>query len=310
MNAQFDEHDAFGNHAPVRRSPRVIAAALVAGLSLFLSSCFITPGKFTSELVLGADDEFTFTYEGEIFFLGLSQLAQMGESSEEFTPEPCYVDGSFEERTCTANELEGQRSAWEAGAEARAAKAAQEAEQLSAMLGGIDATDPEATQKFIRLLERQRGWNRVVDKGNGLFEVSYTLTGTLTHDFAFPVIEGVPSTNPFVQIYLRDEDVIRINAPGFSPQNDDNPLGAMMGGLAGMAGMAASLGEEAGPGGETPPDFPVVEGTFSITTTDAMSILANNTDEGASATDSGQKLTWDIDARTKAAPTALIDVTP
>ncbi|MEO0417243.1 MAG: hypothetical protein AAF249_00125 [Pseudomonadota bacterium] len=285
---------------------RGLGLALIASLSLFLTGCFITPGKFTSELVLGPDDEFSFTYEGEIFFLGLSQLAEMGESAKEFEAEPCYVDGTFDERDCTTNELEGQRAAWEAGAEARAAEAAQKAEQMSALLGGIDATDPEATAKFTQLLLRQRGWDRVEDKGNGVFDVSYTLKGKLTHEFAFPVIEGVPSTNPFVQIFLRDGDLVRINAPGFSAQNEDNPMSAMMGGFAGMAGMAASMGES-GPSGDEPmPEFPTPEGTFTIVTSGGMNIRANNTDEGPSATSDGEKLVWEIDARTNAAPTALI----
>lgn len=293
-----------------RRPLRAIAAGLVAGLSLLLTGCFITPGKFTSTLDLGADQEFTFTYEGEIFFLGLSQIAKMGEGAAEFEPEPCYVDGSFDERECTRNEIEGQRAQWAANAEERAARAAQEAEQMSALLGGIDVTDPQASAKFTELLLRQKGWNSVVDKGDGVFEVSYSLTGKLTHDFAFPVIEGVPSTNPFVQIFLRDGDVVRINAPGYSAQNESGPLGAMMGGLAGMAGMAAAMGDEAsaGPGGSAPPELPAMDGTFTITTTSAMTIRANNTDEGAARTPTGEKLVWEIDTATKAAPTALIDV--
>lgn len=290
-----------------RRPLRAAAAALVASLSLLLTGCFITPGKFTSELVLGADQDFTFTYEGEIFFLGLSQLAEMGESAKEFEPEACFVDGTFEERECTANEIEGQRSAWESGAEMRAAEAAQKAEQMSALLGGIDATDPEATAKFTRLLLRQKGWDRVEDKGNGVFDVSYTLKGKLTHDFMFPLIEGVPTTNPFVQIILRDGNVARINAPGFSPQNEDNPMGAMMGGIAGMAGMTA-MTSDASNNDEPMPDIPTPEGTFTIVTTGAMKIRANNTDEGPNPTPTGEMLTWDISQRTKAAPTALIDM--
>ncbi len=297
-------------HTQHNRPMRRLAVAMVASLSLLLTGCFITPGQFTSELTLGENDDFTFTYEGEIFFLGLSQLAEMGESAAEFEPEPCYVDGSFEERECTRNEIEGQRAAWEANAEQRAAKSAQEAEQLSALLGGIDATDPEATAKFTQLLLRQKGWNRVEDKGDGVFEVSYSLTGKLTHDFAFPVIEGVPSTNPFVQIFLRDGNVVRVNAPGFSAQNEDNPLGAMMGGLAGMAGMAA-LGEDGpGAGNQAPPEFPTIDGTFTVNTANSMEIRANNTDEGPMSTSIGEQLVWDIDTRTKAAPTALIAPAP
>ena len=292
-------------HSP--RPWRAAAATLLASLSLMLTGCFITPGKFTSELVLGPDQDFTFTYDGEIFFLGLSQLAEMGEGAKEFTPEPCYVDGTFEERECTPNELEGQRSAWDAGADQRAAEATQKAEQMSALVGGIDANDPEATAKFIELLLRQNGWNSVEDKGNGVFDVSYSLSGKLTHDFMFPVIEDVPSTNPFVQIFLRNGNVARINAPGFSSQNDDNPLGAMMGGLAGMAGMAAMAPEGSGPEGGMP-DFPTIEGTFTIRTSQGMNIRANNTDEGAASTSAGEVLTWEISPRTKAAPTALIEM--
>ncbi|MDJ0977159.1 MAG: hypothetical protein QNI87_01340 [Erythrobacter sp.] len=292
----------------IRRPLRALAAATLASLSLLLTGCFITPGKFVSELELGPDRGFTFSYEGEIFFLGLSQLAKMGEATKEFEPEPCYIDGTFEERQCTSNELEGQRAAWEANAEKRAAEAAQQAEQMSALLGGIDADDPEATAKFVKLIERQKGWDRVVDKGNGVFDVSYRLEGKLTHEFLFPLIEDVPTTNPFVQIFLRDGNLVRVNAPGFSQQNDDNPLGAMMGGLAGMAGLAALSPESSEAGNETMPDVPAPEGTFTIVTTGGMAIRANNTDEGASATGTGEKLTWEIGPRSKAAPTALIDL--
>ena len=290
-----------------RTQLRAVAMALLASFSMLLTGCFISPGKFNSELVLGADQDFTFTYEGEIFFLGLSQIAQAGESAKEFEPEPCYVDGTYEERECTANEVEGQRAAWEAGAEMRAAEAAQKAEQMSALLGGIDATDPEATAKFAQILLRQKGWDRVEDKGDGVFEVTYSLSGKLTHDFMFPVIEGVPSTNPFVQIFLRDGDIVRVNAPGFAAQNDDNPMGAMMGGIAGMAGMAAIAPEQSEDNAEPMPNVPTIDGNFTIVTTGGMKIRANNTDEGPNPTPTGEMLTWEIDTRTKSAPTALID---
>jgi hypothetical protein len=294
------------------RTIRAAAAAMLAGLALLLSGCFITPGKFTSELVLGEDREFTFSYEGEIFFLGLSQLAQMGAGEEQFEPEPCYVDGTFDERECTANEIAGQRAEWDANAQVRAAEAEQKAKQMAAMLGGIDPSDPEAVARFREILLRQKGWDRVEDKGNGVFDVSYTLTGKLTHDFQFPLIEGVPSTNPFVLVLLRDDAIVRINAPGFAAQNDDNPMGAMMGGMAGLAGLAAmgaQEGAEEGGEGQPPmPDFPTPEGTFTIVTTGAMRIRANNTDEGPNPTPTGEMLVWEIGQGTKTAPTALIDL--
>jgi len=284
-------------------STRTLATALVAGLSLLLTGCFITPGKFTSELVLLEDDRFTFTYEGEIFFLGLSSLAEMGAASEEFEAEECFGE-NYETRECTAAEIAEQREVWEMNAPIRAAKAQEQAAQMSAMMGGIDTSDPQASAEVAALLSRQRGWESVVDKGDGVFDVRYSVSGVLNHDFMFPVIEDVPSTNPFVQIVLRDEGVVRVNAPGFSAQNESNPMGGMMGSMAGLGGMAA-MSEKSSDATEMP-NVPTMEGTFTIVTNGQ--IKANNTDEGASTTARGQELVWQISPRSKAAPTALIDL--
>src|SRR6056297_3979940 len=126
-------------------STRTYATALVAGLSLLLTGCFITPGKFTSELVLTQDDRFTFTYEGEIFFLGLSNLAEMGAASEEFEPDECYDEETFSDRECTEAELAEQRQVWEMNAPVRAAEAQEKAQQMGTVMGGIDPSDPQAS---------------------------------------------------------------------------------------------------------------------------------------------------------------------
>jgi hypothetical protein len=151
----------------------------------------------------------------------------------------------------------------------------------------------------------------VVHKGDGLFEVSYSVSGTLGHDFMFPTIEGFPATNPFVQMILRDSGQVRINAPAFVFQNGDNPMGAMMGGMGSLAGLAAmgaaEQGGEGNPEAAQVPGMPVLDGTFTIRTAPGMRILANNTDEGAEAvTAGGEVLRWNISPRTSAAPTALI----
>jgi hypothetical protein len=291
---------------------RLRAAAVLAGFALALSGCFMSPGKFTSELALTGPDSFTFSYEGEIFFLGLSKLALMGAASEEaFAPSECYDQETFESRECTAEEVAAQKAEWDAGAAERAAKAKKDAEMMKTIMGGIDPTDPKATEEMVRLLERQKGWNRVVHKGDGLFEVSYSVTGTLGHDFMFPTIEGFPATNPFVQMILRDGGQVRINAPAFVFQNGDNPLGAMMGGMGSLAGLAAmGAAEQGAEGGMTQdqiPGVPMLDGTFTIRTAPGMRILANNTDEGPSATiNGGEELRWTISPRTTQAPTALI----
>jgi hypothetical protein len=291
---------------------RLRAAALLAGFALALSGCFMSPGKFTSELALTGPDSFTFSYDGEIFFLGLSKLALMGATTEEaFTPSECFNDETYEPRECTQDELDAQRAEWDAGADERAAKAKKDAEMMKTIMGGIDPTDPKATEEMVRLLERQKGWNRVVHKGDGLFEVSYAVSGTLGHDFMFPTIEGFPATNPFVQMILRDGGQARINAPAFVFQNGDNPMGAMMGGMGSLAGLAAmgaaDQGAEDGMAQDQIPGVPMLDGTFTIRTAPGMRILANNTDEGATtAPGGGEVLRWTISPRTTQAPTALI----
>lgn len=281
------------------------AAALLAGLALALTGCFMTPGKFTSELAVTGPDSFTFTYNGEIFFLGLSKLALMGEGGETFEPSTCYDDDTFEQRDCTKAEIDEQRAEWDAGAADRAAEAKRKAEQMAAIMGGIDPTDPKAAEELVKLLQRQKGWERVVHKGDGLFEVSYRVTGTLGHDFMFPLIEGFPATSPFVQSFVRKNGQLRINAPGFTTQGADAGMAGMMGGLGALAGMGPGATE-----GEKMPGVPALDGTFTIRTAPGMRILANNTDEGPETTTAGEALTWRITQRTAQFPTALIATAP
>jgi hypothetical protein len=292
---------------------RLRAAALLAGFALALSGCFMSPGKFTSELALTGPDSFTFSYEGEIFFLGLSKLAQMGAAAdaagETFTSS-CFDDETYENRDCTPEEEAMQREEWELGAAERAAKQKQEAKQMAALMGGIDPSDPKAAEELVTLLQRQKGWDRVVHKGDGLFDVSYRTSGTLGHDFLFPMIEGFPTTNPFVQMILRDGGQVRINAPAFAVQSGDNPLAGMMGGMGSLAAMGAMGAAEGaaqdGAAAGAMPGVPTMEGTFTVRTAPGMRILANNTDEGPATSAAGEVLTWQISPRSVQAPTALI----
>ena len=273
----------------------------VMAAPLLLTGCLISPGKFASTLELNENGTFAFTYEGEIFFMGLSQLAQMGSAAEEFEAEECYDEESFESRECSEEELAQQRADWDAGAEERAAQAKKEAEDMAAMMGGIDPSDPEAAEELRKLLLRHRGWDRVEFKGNGIYDVSYAVSGRLGHDFMFPTIEGFPTTNPFVQIVLRNENTVRVNAPGFAAEDGSNPMGTMMGGMAGLGSLAALGDEDAS---EEIGKIPSMEGTFTIRT--AGEILANNTDEGAARDGNTRVLAWDVDSGTQSAPTALV----
>lgn len=277
---------------------RAAAAAVVAAFALVLSGCLLWPGAFTSSLDVRRSGMFTFAYDGEIHLMALSKLARMGDlaSAEEFVAEDCY-DDDMETRECSVEELAEQRKAWDEAAAERAASKAEEAEAARAMLGGIDPADPAAAEELAAKLRRQVGWKRVEHKGDGLFDVSFAVTGRIDHDFLFPTMEGFPMVNAFVAVTRRADGTVRVDAPGFAPSGGGNPFQGMM---AGMGGMSLPKGKD----GEKGPILPKIEGTFSVTTDGE--ILANNTDEGPVARTDGRTLSWTINSRTKIAPTALI----
>ena len=274
------------------------AVALAGAGALMLSGCLLSPGQFTSQLELMKDGSFAYSYDGEIQMLALSKLAEMGNQVDDEFEAMCW-DDDFETRECTPGEVAEQKSEWDAEAEDRRAKKEREAEQMKAFLGGIDPSDPEAAQELADKLARQRGWNAVEYKGDGLFDVDFAISGRLTHDFTFPTIEKLPMANSFVSVILRDENQVRIDAPGFAAQGGGNPMQGMMAGMAGLAGMS----EEADSDGKAP-RIVLADGEFSIITDGR--ILANNTDEGPQGHARGQLLSWKITPRTEQAPTALI----
>lgn len=283
---------------------RAAAGAVLAAAAAFaLSACIVSPGAFQATLDLRRDGQFTFTYDGEIYLIALSQLAEMANRAEtaddEFIAQPCYSEEEFEERPCTDEEVAEQRRDWEEQAATRKAAAEREAEAMKAMLGGIDPSDPEAAEELAERLRRQEGWKQVEYKGDGLFQVEFALTSRLGHDFAFPTFERFPMSNSFVIANLRQGNVVRIEAPGFTVQGGGNPFQGMMTGMAGVF-EAASVAE----GADAPPKFPTMEGTFRIVTDGE--ILANNTDEGPNTAAGGQVLEWDINRRTQSPPMALI----
>jgi hypothetical protein len=279
---------------------RLAAVGLAAALSLLLAACLVSPGKFDASLDVRKDGRFTYSYKGEIFVLGLSELMKMGSKAEQ---EPFKAICSAEndpdkERPCTKEEIAEQKANWDEEQKSRAARDKKDQDMAKAMLGGLDPTDPKAAEELASRLRRQYGWNSVVYKGNGLYEVDFKITGTLTHDFAFPTIEKMPSVIPFFVINRRADGTVRLDSPALA--NDAN--GGQFGGLAQMA--AAEAGAKAD--GGNIPEMPQVDGRFTLTT-DAE-ILANNTDEGPKADPLGKRLVWTITVREKAGPMALLQL--
>ena len=289
-----------------KRSGFIARAALLACAAALLAGCLLSPGRFTSELDLRRSGDFTYRYDGQIYLLALSKLAEMGSrmesANEEFVEQPCYDDEEFAERECTEEELAQQRTDWEDAKATRANEREREGEMMRAMLGGIDPADPQAAEELAKRLQRQKGWDSVEYKGDGLFEVSFAISGRLEHDFLFPTMEGFPMSNFFVLVANRDGGAVRVDAPGFAAQAGANPFQSMMGTMAGMASAMAAADEESG----SMPLVPELDGTFRIVTDGK--ILANNTDEGPVTTDRGNVLEWSVNRRTATAPTALVQL--
>ena len=294
--------------APYSTKRRAAITSLLAALSMVLTGCFLTPGKFDSTLTLTKDNSFTLTYEGEMFFLPLAPGAMKDniDTPAEFGGGYCFNDETYEERECSEEERAQQKADWEIDQSASAKNEEERLQQVAAALGGIDPKDPEAGNKMAQMLERQRGWNSVRYMGNGTFQVSYAITGQLGHDISFPMIEGIPSIQPFVQVILRDENTVRVNAPGFAKPAGDNPMtGLLMGGF--TQGINESLrGDATADPEDTSNNVPQMRGTFRIITDGK--VLANNTDEGPSSINGRDTLSWDIAVTTSAAPTALINL--
>ena len=285
---------------------RFAAAGLVAAFSLLLSACLISPGQFTSALDLRKDGRFSYSYTGEIYMLGLSKLAEMGNKAgagDKFEPSACYKeDDPMNERPCTKDELAKQKSDWDDGQKSRADKDKRDGEMMRALLGGIDPTSPKAAEEFAERLRKQAGWKSVVYKGEGLFQVDFAIAGRIDHDFTFPTIERFPMANAFVVLIRRADGTVRMDAPGFAAAS----TGGGMSSFAQLAAMGAAMdeGKKDGGGESKMPKFPTLEGTLVLTTDGT--ILANNTDEGPANLPTGQRLEWKISPRTAAAPTALV----
>lgn len=274
---------------------RILAGLAVAGLALLVAACIFVPGKFTSQLDLRNDRSFRFTYSGEIVMIPLQKAKETG-----FTPDACH-DDNYDERPCTGDELARQKTSWE---ESRARKAKSDAQAAKALLGGIDPNDPRAGEDVAAKLRRQVGWNKVVYKGDGRFDVDFAIQGRLDHDFAFPTIEGLAMANPFVQLSLRQDGSVRMDAPGFGPsKGTDGMMGAMLAGIGGDDSSGSADGSTGAADGPSEAD-----GTFTVLTDGE--ILANNTDEGPQAAPGGRRLVWAVNPRTPAAPTALVRLKP
>ncbi|MEZ5709856.1 MAG: hypothetical protein R3E02_10760 [Blastomonas sp.] len=291
-------------------------AALILG-PLLLSGCLLSPGKFDSDMMVQRDGGFTFTYRGEIYLLGLGQLIELGAAldEEEFTPGTCYgepdaVDAGLlktayqdewsGERECTEGEIEQQRLDWEDAMTRKREEDARNMEIARAFLGGIDPSSDEAIDELTSRISKQKGWNSITHKGDGLFEVDYAVSGRLDQDYSFPVLERTQGMNPLVVAVARKNGAIRIDAPGYIPFGQDSGLGL-------FATIFRAMGSNASASKELSiSKMPDIEGNFTIRTN--APILTNNTDDGPEEVDGMQVLRWTVNARQNRAPQAMLQL--
>lgn len=275
---------------------RAAAAGLAVLLSLTVAACFVMPGKFAATLDLRKDGTFTYTYKGEMLVIGLTKMAQMvlaPKTAAPFEAVPCYKDDDETERPCTKAEIAQQKEDWDAEQKKKAEKDAADLEMFKKMFGGIDPNDPKAAEELAARMRAQHGWKSVIYKGNGTYEVDIAISGQMDHDFTFPTIERMPGVTAFLVANRRANGEVRIDSPLMQAAALTTPMG----------NAAQTVMQSKMPSGNIP-DFPMANGTFTLTT-DAV-ILANNTEKGPTVVPTGKQLQWDVSGHNPIAPYALI----
>ena len=166
--------------------------AFIAAAPLFLASCLLTPGKFTSTLDVKRDRSFTFTYVGE---------AIVAEEQGNLQPADCAED----DEDCTP---------------ASPADTAEKAAKQEAKLKEVGAA-----------LEKEAGYKSVQYLGNRKFRVDYATSGMLDRNFIYPFNSDAAAIIPWIAIELRKDGTVRVKAPGFGDEGGGslgaapNPLG-------------------------------------------------------------------------------------
>jgi len=271
-------------------------------LPLALTSCFLIPGAFTSNLDLRKDGNFTFAYQGEIIFQSPDEMMKDGKT-DVWTDDKANCSGpiqgakqngdeeavSEEDRPCTKAEMAEKKKAWEAEQKASADKKLKDSQQFAALFG-YSPLDDAANQKFAAQLMRYDGWKSVVYKGKGVFQVDYRITGKLGYDFIFATFPQGDFIIPFVQLRKRDQEAVAVSAP------------ALIGG--GLRGMAAKMKAIGAPDAKDVPQSTRTRGTLTVTTDGE--ILTNNTENGPINVANGRALSWSIDSSSEKVPEALV----
>ncbi len=311
----------------------------VACLPLALTSCFLSPGAFTSNLDLRRDGSFTFVYKGEIIVSAPDDMmpgSGIGNEPWNDSMAYCYGDVPGSSSKSKSNASDAMLTtkepvivdAAESGADAAAAG------QAAAAAEGRDCTKAEISEqkKDYEDSAAQRADNKKREsaefatmfgfapgddeankkiaarlmKQPGWKNAQYVGDGAFQIDYAYTGKVG----HDFIFPLFENNDVI-FPFVTMRPRSDGSVMISAPG-LTGGFGKALALrgnmaGLAKGPSASETEKAgnPRTKGSFSITT-DGQ-ILTNNTEDGPTgATNSQQSLTWDIDSKATKIPESLI----
>lgn len=183
---------------------RTFTLAILA--PLLLLGCVLTPGKFTSTLVINTDRSFAFTYKGEVIAVDPSSaLKGIGDKpATEETPDakPTVY------QIASVNRKKGKTPD-----------------------DAPDADSETKNREIAAALSKEYGYRSVVYQGKGKFLIDYAIKGTLTHNFTFPFNSDAEVVLPFVMVELRANNTVRVKAPGFSNGGSNSTSAGMTGSM-------------------------------------------------------------------------------
>jgi hypothetical protein len=179
--------------------------ALAAAALTMLAGCLLTPGKFTSKLVVNADRSFTYSYVGEVYAVDPQN------SVPDAPPASSEDDDGETKQAVFILTQAAPKPGKKAEAEAR-------------------------NRAIAEALSKEAGYRSVRYMGEGKFLIDYQTAGTLTHHFLYPFNVDAQAIVPFVAAELRANGTVRVKAPGFA-----NEAKNQMGPMSGMADSGAKL---------------------------------------------------------------------
>ncbi|AHE56080.1 hypothetical protein [Sphingomonas sanxanigenens] len=274
---------------------RAVAALVALALPILLTGCLFLPGKFASDMTVGADGAFDFRYKGEIIFAGHEAWEPVAEPVCN-GPRPGETidrdkegaeEDSWKERPCTPEERSEKQA--ETAAQRRRSMSSQA--PMMAELLGINPGDEASYEQFAARLRKLDGWKAVTYKGKGVFEVDYVISGTLDRDFVWPVYPQTGASAFPMLIAARAADgTVTVSAPGFG-----GPQGP---------GISPAL-TAMGPRGKDN-DLPKVptDGVFTLTT--AAPVVSTSATAAVPAGARGKMMRWTVKPDSKVTPQAVL----